>query len=200
MSLRTTGVAAFAALLGAAPSGSAESATRILDRTVVCRTIGTGYPDPVRVMNVSAAPRLGSFPPSVDVFNGPSGDGVRASIRTGPFGPGTGAAVMSKAQCSPTTMRLRLASTGLRGGQTELGERYQCNVPARVLIRVRALFNRPVRWRPENGSLVATGRIATGYVAVAALPRRKPIFFASVSDASGKASIFVAQSGCVPNR
>jgi hypothetical protein len=37
-----------AALLLASVGNSAESATRIIDRTVVCRMTGIGYPDSLR--------------------------------------------------------------------------------------------------------------------------------------------------------
>jgi hypothetical protein len=45
---------------------------------------------------------------------------------------------------------------------------------------------------------VARGTIATGSLAVATMPGRKPIFFASATHAAGTAEAFVAPSRCSP--
>lgn len=144
--ISVVGAAAAAGVLFAVPLGNgADVASRIIDRTFVCKTVGTGYPDPVRYMDVPAAPRLGSNAPNLGVFNGPPPTGVRASVWTGSgFGSPTGHLLVSRPRCGTITVRVRLASGGMRGGQTELGERYKCDLPARVVIRVRALFKRPV--------------------------------------------------------
>jgi hypothetical protein len=179
----------------------ADAASRIIDRTFVCKTVGTGYPDPVRYMDVSAAPRLGSNAPNVGVFNGPPPNGVRASLWTGSyFSSPTGRLSLSRPRCSPNTLRVRLASAGMRGGQTALGERYKCDVPARILVRVRAVFKRPVTLIRGREEFFARGNIATGTLIVATVTRRRPIVYMSTSDASGKTAIFVAQRGCVLNR
>ena len=194
------GVAGAALAVGAVfavPVGNgAELASRIIDRTLVCPIGGVGYPDPARFIGVHAMPRLGDNSPSAGVYNAPgAADGMVVSLDTGPdFGRGTGSVRLQG--CTPSSVRVRLSSRGLRGGSSALGDRYQCEVPARVLIRLRAVFQRPVTLRREQGSLTARGRIATGSLAVTTLAGRKPIFFASVNDATGKAQIFVARSGC----
>jgi hypothetical protein len=187
--------------LFAVPMGNGtESASRIIDRTLVCPMGGVGYPDTVRFLDAQAAPRLGDSAPNGGVYNAPAAaDGVIADLKTGPdFGQGAGWVRLKG--CTPSRLRIRLSSRGLTGGPTALGDRQKCEVPARVLVRVRAVFKRPVTLRRTEGMVVANGTIATGYVAVATLPGRKPLVFASFNDATGKARLFVARSRCVPNR
>lgn len=190
------------AVLAAGPFGTpAEAASRIVDLTLLCNTIGSGYPDPVRYMDVSVAPRLGSGSPTFDVVNGPSPSGVHASLATGPyFSRPIGQLFLARSRCMATSLRVPFSHRGLRGGQTALGARYKCNVPARVVIRVRAVFKRPVTLSRTADEYLARGNIATGTLAVAAAQSRRPIVFASLQDESGKAAVFVARSGCVPNQ
>jgi hypothetical protein len=185
---------AMGALFAVAVGIGAPSPSRIIDRTLVCPISGTGYPDPARYLEVQARPRLGDNSPFAGAYNVPD---LIADFKTGPdFGHGTG--WMRLKGCSPGSLRIRLSSRGLRGGPSPLGARYTCQVTARVMIRLRAVFNRAVVLRREEGLLVARGRIAAGYVAVATLPGRKPIFFASVDDSTGKARLFTAPSPCRP--
>jgi hypothetical protein len=193
------GAAAAAALVAGGTGSAAEQASRIIDRTLVCPISGVGYPDPARFLDAQAIPRLGDSSPHAGVYNAPSAaDGVYADFKTGPdFGRGTGWVRLKG--CTASRLRVRLSSRGLTGGPTALGDRQKCEVPARVLIRLRAVFKRPVTPRRAEGMLVAHGSIAAGYVAVATLPGRKPLVFASVGDATGKARLFVSRSTCVPN-
>jgi hypothetical protein len=83
------------------------------------------------------------------------------------------------------------------------GDNYKCDVPATVLIRIRASFARPTRFVRDArfpSTDVARGQISTGYLAVTTLRGRRPIVFASVNDASGKARLFVAPSRCRADR
>jgi hypothetical protein len=188
------GAAAAISFLLVAPIGHGSvQASRIVDRTLICPMRGVGFPDPVRVLEVQATPRLGDSSPRAGVYHLP-GD-VSASVDTGPdFGRGTGSLVLRG--CAPSGLLVRLSSQGLRGGPTALGNRQRCEVPARILIRLRAVFDRPVILRREKGLLIARGRIATGSVAVATLPGRKPLAFASVHDSTGKAQLFAARASC----
>jgi hypothetical protein len=192
----------------AAPLGSgAEWASHIIDRTVVCRTAGMGFPEAVRFMNVSAEPsqQLGGAPAPPWLFVGnPSGGGdagVSASIRTGPYGnDASGYISLSRTRCTRTNVRIPLTGSGLRGGPTQpFGDNYRCDLPAMVLIRVRADFRRPAVLRPDPRSplvSVARGQITTGYLAVATQQGRKPIVFASAHDGSGKVRLFISPSRC----
>jgi hypothetical protein len=185
----------------------AESASRIIDRTVICHTVGVGYPDAVRFANVWAEPfqHQGGAPSAPWLFFGNVGaggaTGVSASIRTDRWGnDSSGYLSLSRARCSRTTTRVSLSSRGLKGGPTQpFGDNYRCDLPATVLIRVRAEFRRPAALRPDPRTrtvFTAKGQIATGYLAVAAAQGRKPIVFASAHDAIGKARLFVAPSRC----
>lgn len=186
------------AAAGAASSGGG-SASRIVDRTLLCRAFGEGFPDPVRVMNATGAPRIAKNAPSASVNNGFRADGVSAGFYTGPYyGHQTGAVWFSRTTCSRTKLRVRLASGELRGGQLRSGARYKCDVPARILVRVRASFTRPVtlaRWAGATYLSSAKGRITAASLAVTTIDG-KPIVFASVDDATGRARFFTSRSRC----
>jgi hypothetical protein len=193
-----------AALLALETGSGANAATRVVDRTVVCRMTGIGFPDPIRSISVGASARSRALdlPPFVSARNGPSGEaGVSAGLQTGP-GPThrTGYVLLSRTGCRSTKLRVPLSSRGLLGGSTEADRKsYSCDVPASVLIRVRAVFRRPTSFAADPRSpwqAVARGTIATGSLAVATMPGRKPIFFASATHAAGTAEAFVAPSRC----
>lgn len=201
------------ALLIAPAATSANSASRIIDRTVVCKTTGMGFPDAVRLLTASATPRIpaSNSTPTASVTNGDESGGplVGAGLRTGraPVGSAstTGEARVSDEagrRCTRTGVRIPLTSKELRGGPVgEIGNAYKCTVPAKVIIRVRAVFKRPTSFRLDArfNQAVAPGDITVGYVAVATLRGRKPIAFASVHGASGTARIFAAP-GCTESQ
>jgi hypothetical protein len=197
-----------AALLAPVATG-AEFASRIIDRTVVCKMTGIGFPDTARLVTASATPRLpdSDASPTAGVTNGDETGGplVGAGVRTGRAAVGTGSTTgearisdESGRRCTQTRIRVPLSSKGLRGGPAgEIGNAYKCNVPAKVLIRVRAVFKRPTSFRPDArfNQAVARGDISIGYLAVATLRGRRPLAFISLHDASGTARIFAAP-GC----
>jgi hypothetical protein len=83
------------------------------------------------------------------------------------------------------------------------GTSYRCDVPSRILLRVRAEFQRPAGFVQDPGTpaaILARGQIATSYLAITTLRGRKPVAFASVNDATGKARIFTARSRCTPTK
>jgi hypothetical protein len=188
-------------LLPASAGNGAESASRTVDLALVCTTVGTGYPDPVRSMDVGASPRLGSNAPTFHVSNGPPPAGIQVNLWTGPYyGKPSGLLFATRSRCVTTRSRAPFAVRGLRGGQTVLGNRYKCDVPARVLIRVRAVFKRPVTLGRSREEFLGRGDMSTAALAVATASGRRPIVYASAQDASGKAAIFVSRSDCVPNQ
>ncbi len=68
-----------------------------------------------------------------------------------------------------------------------------------VLMRIRAEFRRPTTFTRDRETpwlRRARGRIATAQLAITTLRGRKPIAFASVDGATGKARIFVAPARC----
>jgi hypothetical protein len=189
--------------------GAPEAApARVIDRTLVCRMSGFGYPDSVRYMTVSASPYDPGLnvAPQMSVGNGAVYGGPRwgAYARTGPAGrqneTPTGQATLPRlaaGRCSNTQLSVPLSSKGLRGGPTTDDKDYRCNAPAKVLIRLRAIFKRPTSFRrdprfPEQED--ALGNIANAYLAVTTLRGRKPLAFASVHENGGAARVFVARS------
>lgn len=196
------------ALFAAATWSGAEAATRIVDRTLVCPMVGIGYPDSVRFLRVSAHPnRLQYDPPSAEVRNGGGGGPlVSVGVRTRPGGGvsyTTGAVWQSRPECSRTRLRVALSGRGLQTGPPE-GVNHRCDVPARVLIRIRAIFERPIAFsrdpRFPSAYSVTKGQVSTAYLAVTTLRGRKPLFFAALDHASGNVRAFVAPSHCRPER
>jgi hypothetical protein len=174
-------------------------ASPVVDRTVICDTFGEGFPDAVRVMDASAGPRIAKNAPGASVNNGFREDGVSAGFYTGPYyGHPTGAVYLSRTTCGPTRQRVRLSGSGLRGGQLRWSTRYKCDVPARVLVRVRAAFTRPVTLTRDPRATylsVAKGRIRAASLAVTTV-RGSPIVFSSVDEATGRARLFTSRSRC----
>ena len=180
-------------------SAASQPASRLVDRTVLCKTYGAGYPDPLRILRVAAAPRLGTTSePYVQALNGPDGtpQSVVAQIAMGANRPDQ--VIVSRVACGQTSLRIPLSAKGLRNGATEFGGRFRCPVPAVILIRIRAVFRNPVTFSPAVDARylsIATGRIGDGSLAVTT-KSKVPIFFATVDRKSGKASIFVAKPRC----
>jgi len=193
-------VAVLVALLIAAGTagGASQPASRIVDRTLLCKTYGAGYPDPLRVLTVAASPRLGTQTqtPYAQVINGPAGEPKGVVVHLVLWGE-PDQAILSRVSCSQSTMSIPLSAKGLRGGAPEFGERHRCPVPAAVLIRIRVAFRNPVTFSPAVDApylLTAKGRILEGSLAVAT-KSKAPISFATVNR-SGKASLFVAKPRC----
>ena len=192
--LLALGVAGLAVAAGIA-SAASQPATRIVDRTMLCKTWGSGYPDPLRTMAVVGVPN------QAQATNGPQGSPkfVVAQVALGVNGQDQ--VVVSRGACAPTSKRLPLSAKGLRSGETDFGNKWKCPVPASVLIRVRAAFARPVTLEPAPDAsylLIATGRVSSGSLAIATKDGT-PIAFASVAK-GGEGSIFVARPRCQRNR
>lgn len=183
--------------LGAAPVDAEQSRKNVLDRTVSCAIAGVGFPDPARYMSVFAFPKRPTAAPLVFASHGEGEGGVSIG-----FTAGNGAqAWINVSQCKPVRTRIPLTASPLAGGRTTFGEQQRCEVPARVLIRVQAVFARPfaIRTDPDRRyQQVARGRIESGSLAVATA-KRKPIAFARTDAATGRASIFVSRALCFPS-
>jgi hypothetical protein len=204
--------AACIAPIAPATAARSEAASRTIDRTLACSVRGVGSPDTVRYLDVYASPRAGKEDPAVRATTAPGGaaapgapppaDSIGAGLHTGRFAgrPG-GSAWLNMSSCSPTRSRVAFSTKGLRGGQVaRFGESYRCDVPARVLIRIRAVFTRSVTLRPERGApyfLSASGSIVRGALAVTSA-NGNPIVYASVDDTSGKTQVFTSAARCFP--
>ena len=210
----SAGAAASIALVAVSVGSGAESASRIVDRTLVCRMTGIGYPDSLRYMTVSATPYLATMSrsPTMGASNGAFGfPGAGVGLRTGPAGreneTPTGELALTRTQtgrCANTRIRIPLSRRGLEGGLTGPDRKwYRCDVPAKVVIRVRGVFKRPTFFRVDQrfpDSEQASGDITNAFLAVTTLRGRRPLAFMSVHHASGKARIFVARRSCAPLR
>ena len=177
-------------------SGASQPASRVVDRTVLCKTWGSGYPDPLRTLAVVG----GSG--HAQATNGPTGtpQGVVAQIAIGASSGDQ--VVLSRVACARTTLRIPLSSKELQSGVTPFGNKWRCPVPASLLIRLRAVFSHPVTLAPAIDARhlsVAKGAIVEGSLAVATR-LRVPIAFASLNTRTGKSSTFVARPRCQRNR
>jgi hypothetical protein len=175
----------------ACASGGGGSAARILDRTVQCRTTGKGYPDPLRTMAVTAGRGF------AQATNGQLGtpQSVVAQIAFGVNGQDQ--VILSRVACAPTSLRIPFSRRGLRSGITDFGNKWQCPVPATILVRIRAEFRRAVTLSPAVDApylSIAKGAIVDGALTVTT-KSRQPVFFATVGR-GGKSSIFVAKPSC----
>ncbi len=99
-------LAALAVAAGVA-SAASQPASRIVDRTMLCKTWGSGYPDPLRTMAVVGVPN------QAQATNGPEGSPkfVVAQIALGVNGADQ--VVVSRNACAPTSKRLPLSAKGL---------------------------------------------------------------------------------------
>jgi hypothetical protein len=182
-----------------ATSASVQTRSHIFDRTVSCRVEGEGAPGPARYITASAFPRRGKGQgqvPFVYVHHSEGEGGFSIGFAISP----QGRAWVNRSLCTATGLRVELSSRELQGGRTPFGEQQRCDVPARILIRIRAVFTRPVAFRTDPRARYqrhAPGRIVSGSLAVATL-ERKPIAFATADDASGRAAIFASPSRCFP--
>jgi hypothetical protein len=206
--LAAVGIAAIAP----PPAGGGESASRTIDQTYTCIVRGVGFPDSVRYVSVLGEPRIARYAPWAHVAytDGgpsavgapPSNDSFGAGFRTGRTQHwGAGATWLNLATCAPTRARAPLASKGLRGGAiARFGESHRCDVPARVRLRVRAVFRSAVTLKPDRRArylLTAHGRMVRGEVVVRAA-NGQPIIYATSDDRSGRTAIFTSPSRCFP--
>jgi hypothetical protein len=183
-----------AALVFASAGSAGVASSRIVDRTLSCKTWGSGYPDPLRVLAVSAEPGYAL------ATNGPQGSPqyVAAQVATGVNGQDQ--VVFSNAACKPAR-RIPLSRKGLQSGANAFGNKWRCSVGATVLIRVRAVFRSPVTVGPAADApylSIAHGKLVEGAVTVAT-KSRAPISYATVSP-KGASSIAVAKPRCLRNR
>ncbi|MEX2646210.1 MAG: hypothetical protein WD249_08110 [Gaiellaceae bacterium] len=188
---------------GGAGFERAIDASRVVDRTVICRVPAEGYPDSFRYLDSWAVPPVGKRAAAVKVFTSQDGrTGMNVSFGPGPYSAryGSGIVTVDRRQCSATRLAVPLSSKGLRGGKaSRFGDGYRCDIPERVVIRVRAVFRRPVALRVDPRAtyqLIATGYLASGQLAAATLQGRKLLVYGSADDATKSARIFVSESRC----
>lgn len=198
-----------ALIVGAALAGAvgAEAApSRVIDRTLVCEVSERAG---VRVLELSA--QLGGFqqthpveleklrtaPASVSLSTGFGFTSEKTELVGAAAGQGDAGSVSIGRSCTPVSRKVPLTGRGLEGGAASRVEtRYECVTPARILVRVRAVFAAPrtLRRDPRTGSLSAQGTVRESYVAARTL-RGRPLVFASMLQ-SRKTRLFMVAS-CV---
>jgi hypothetical protein len=199
--MRAVAAVGIVLFLGAAGvAGGAGSASLIVDRTLICNIPGQDtFPDPIRTMTVSATPRLkGGWSPSVGAFtlNSKDKDELAVGLTTGstPRVKLGYVAWSRPPKCTVTSRRFAFSSRGLEGGPAPQAHLYDCDVPAKVVVRVRGVFTRPVTIVTDARvptQFFAKGNISTGQLMVATL-KGKRLAYASADGKTGKVTIFAA--------
>lgn len=204
----TVALAALAAVTGYS-AGAEPTASRVVDRTVVC---AIGKRAGVRKVEVHA--RTGTrlygdrtkwkFLADASVYDGSTYPALTWMAAGWPpdFEPGQQPSTVTLSmavRCRQTLTRVPLTTKGLTGfAASPLDDEYQCVVPKRVLVRVKATYRAPTSLRLNRkwGTLEARGVVREGVVAVRT-ETGKPIALATVNE-SGKARLYVADH-CEPD-
>lgn len=94
------------------------------------------------------------------------------------------------------TKRIPVGSAGLRGGAAgQLGDSYDCQVPKRVVVRVRAVLESPGTLRPHGAFLLTSAAVTEAKVVVRTQSGR-PLAYVSTAQA-GRSTIYTGK-GCLP--
>jgi hypothetical protein len=200
----------------------ARSASRVIDRTLLCTTQPSGG-----VYEIEARGHSGTRAPDSTWLKLPSGvvasgrivggvgqtflDNSFAWITAGrptssttlghefeitPVLP-NGTLALNRKHCRTVSARIALASAGLTGGaEGQLGESIDCAAPQRVLVRVRAVLALPGTLRGRGDFVRTTTPVREAKLAARTLSG-KPLVYAEVLE-SGKARLFTAPN-CIPD-
>ena len=191
---------ALVAALGAATTGGAQGrVTRLVDRTYSCATedFGGGY----RRGDLAANPRLPNGAPAGVRFVAGREEGAAAvgADSGGGFGRRSGGVYVTTARCRLTRLRVALSAAGLDGGSTALATSYECELPKRVVVRIRAVLGSAGRWHRIEGSRGdAEGvevDVREAAVAVRTLASPKPFAFAAF-DARSRTRAYASSRVC----
>lgn len=200
-------------LLAAAPAAfagpnavAAETTSRSIDRTIMCRV---GYFHGARLVYLTArsAVRHGDkldwlaqayVSTAGNPLSARNSRPTLAGVTAGwppPPPLTTGGIGYENARCGPSRANVPLTTEDLTGGvASPFGEDLQCIVAKAVLVRVRATFRTPVAEEPNKAGtyISALGRVVKGQIVVRSVAGR-PIAYADVVE-SGRARLFT--SGC----
>jgi hypothetical protein len=174
------------------PIAGRAAPSRVVDRTLVCEVSERAG---VRVLELEAKSggfqeqhpvrleKLRTAAASVSLWTGFGFGGNETELVSAAAGKGDAGSVSIGQTCTPVRRKLPLTSRGLPGGAASRVEtRYECVTPARIVVRVRAVFAAPssLRRDPRTGSLAAQGTVKESYVAARTL-RGRPLVFASMT-------------------
>lgn len=206
-------VVAASGVLALVTSGHASSsrsvsvvASRVADRTYACsiRRSAEGYPDPFvsRSIGVRLSLSNRNWPGSVGVSDNNPARPVpvlfEVLLDAPPAGGRSGGVRFSRRQCTWLRgVRVPLVRTGLAGPPTRLDRGFDCAAPARVLIRVRVVLQRPASWVTVGEFVAVSSKVREALVAVRTLPSRRPLAFASVTADEGELYVSRVSPRCV---
>ena len=186
-------------LVAAGVASGAGSASRIVERTLVCNVPGQdAFPDPIRFVSVSAVPKRQNWPGGISAFTVDTKDDAdfAAGLVTGPIPRNpTGYVAWSRApQCSRSSGHVPFSSAGLVGWSTLSPKIVKCDTPAKVLIHLRAVFTKPVTIGLDvrTNQVTAKGNITNGQLVVATL-KGKRLVYAAADGGTGKVKLFSAK-------
>ncbi|MEX0675290.1 MAG: hypothetical protein WD067_10980 [Gaiellaceae bacterium] len=191
------------AVVGAAQGSSVSPSALVIERTMECTVPGVGFPESVRYMTVGAQPRTGSGPnvadPLINFSTEAQPDSIVVGLQMGRVGrdnqPGL---QINRRSCTVKSTRPIFSSRGLRGGRITLSKAYTCDTPAKVRVRVRAVFTRSAAFRPfREHYLWAAGRIATAQIVVTTLAGKR-IAYVSADSRTGRVQLFQSTARCFP--
>jgi hypothetical protein len=210
-------LAAACASAGTERAGAEPAASRVVDRTLLCATRQNGGIHEIEAESFSGVRQSGKWlrMPFAVVSTGEtasnamvlenslawitSGRPDRDSQLGDYFFPvralDYGTLAINRRICH-ATKRVPLGSAGLRGGGAgQLGDSYDCQVPKRVVVRVRAVLESPGTLKPHGAFLLTSAAVTEAKVVVRTQSGR-PLAFASTVK-SGRSTIFTGK-GCFP--
>lgn len=161
-----------------APKGSAEpAASRILDRTFSCEA---GYVGGLHQVNVQSYYTTPEGSAKLRVFSS-----ITQNMFTSLGSMSSEGVRVHRGLCSVSRKALHLTTKSLRGGvASQVGVEATCETPRRVLLRVRAIFRRPVATRIVRTfgfpQLTVTGELDQASMAIGS-PSGEPIAYVSVT-------------------
>jgi hypothetical protein len=189
LGLAVGALVAAAAALGMGGANAQPTATRIIDRTVLCEVANQGV---VHVLDVYGQSRIPQTASNVEVLTELQPTPRLAMVQE--------LELTLKPGCRRSSARVPLTSKGLSGGVADqFGDTYACVTPPIVLIRVRAVFKSPVTLefgRPFGYPLLfARGNVKEGSITVRTR-KGKQVVHATVSGA--RARLFTRTQSCIP--
>jgi len=204
------------------PAASAQSAARVIDRTFACNPALIGG---IRQIDTRAYRQSGKRgaawdrPAFADVSTTVSGAAATiiedelAWVTSGrPSAEATvattipgftfpmrswGTLAFNSRLCRPSTVKVALGRTGLRGGPVgATDDRWDCASGRRVLVRIRAVMTAPARLTGYRGFLRTTVPVESASLAVEAASGRRLVFSQVLP--SGKALLYTSPT-CFPD-
>ncbi|MBA3401683.1 MAG: hypothetical protein H0U05_06805 [Actinobacteria bacterium] len=179
------------------------AATRIVDRTLVCKPVAYGGVSDVDLMaGPTLTTRFGTRSAHLIARTGttlPNEDLVfvraRAQARLGttsPF-PGPAGVYAHARRCAPSRAMVQLSSTGLPGPPARFADDRTCSIRGRIVVRVRARLATPAAWRRSYEPFLvgASGRVEEASLVVRGASNNTLLAYMTV-DRTGKTKFWLS--------